>query len=136
MDWHKRFKSKGCSLKLAAQDKEAALSEVVDNLVKGGVLDAALAEDAKSALLSREEMASTGVGMNVAIPHVRLEGLDEATRRRVFEPFYTTKPTGRGLGMATVLGILRAHKGAVNIETAPGEGTRIKVAFPPVVSSK
>lgn len=57
-------------------------------------------------------------------------GMDEATRRHIFEPFYTTKPTGRGLGMATVLGILRAHKGAVDIETAPGEGTRIRIAFP------
>ena len=57
-------------------------------------------------------------------------GMDEATRRRVFEPFYTTKSTGRGLGMATVLGILRAHKGAVGIESQPGEGTRIRVAFP------
>lgn len=57
-------------------------------------------------------------------------GMDEATRRRVFEPFYTTKATGRGLGMATVLGILRAHNGAVDIESAPGQGTRIKVAFP------
>ena len=78
MDWHKRFKSKGCSLKLSARDKETALAEVVDNLVKGEVLDAALAEDAKAALLAREEMASTGVGMNVAIPHVRLDGLEEA----------------------------------------------------------
>lgn len=60
-------------------------------------------------------------------------GMDEATRRRVFEPFYTTKSTGRGLGMATVLGILRAHKGAVDIESALGEGTRIRVAFPAAV---
>ena len=78
MDWHKRFKSKGCSLKLAARDKATALAEIVDNLVKGEVLDGALAEDAIAALLSREDMASTGVGMNVAIPHVRIEGLDEA----------------------------------------------------------
>jgi signal transduction histidine kinase len=59
-------------------------------------------------------------------------GMDEASKRRVFEPFYSTKPAGRGLGMATVLGILRAHKGAVDIETAPGEGTRIRVAFPAI----
>ena len=57
-------------------------------------------------------------------------GIPDLERQRVFEPFYTTKPTGRGLGMATVLGILRAHRGAVHIKTAPGAGTRIRIAFP------
>ncbi|MEN8183324.1 MAG: PAS domain S-box protein [Myxococcota bacterium] len=47
---------------------------------------------------------------------------------RVFEPFFTTKEQGRGLGMATVLGIVRRHKGMVALESGP-EGTRVTVAF-------
>jgi mannitol/fructose-specific phosphotransferase system IIA component (Ntr-type) len=78
MEWHKRFKTKACILRLAASDKEAALTEVVRGLVGAGALERDLAGDALGALLAREETASTGVGMNVAIPHVRLDGLQEA----------------------------------------------------------
>ncbi|MEM8931855.1 MAG: PAS domain S-box protein [Acidobacteriota bacterium] len=56
-------------------------------------------------------------------------GMDEWTQRRLFEPFYTTKPTGRGLGMATVLGIVRGHRGALSLDSAPGVGTTIRIAF-------
>jgi PAS domain S-box-containing protein len=57
-------------------------------------------------------------------------GMDRATRRRVFEPFFTTKPTGHGLGLAAVLGIVRAHGGGLRLATAPGEGTRFSVLWP------
>lgn len=78
MDWYKRFKSKACILKLKAETKEAALDEVVDQLLSGKLLPPDLEADARSALQEREELASTGVGMNVAIPHVKVDGLDEA----------------------------------------------------------
>ena len=78
MDWHKRFKSKACILKLKATSKEEALNEVVDQLTSSKILPSELEEDTRAALQAREELASTGVGMNVAIPHVKLEGLDEA----------------------------------------------------------
>ncbi|MCO5172057.1 MAG: PAS domain-containing protein [Planctomycetes bacterium] len=59
-------------------------------------------------------------------------GLDAATRARMFEPFYTTKFTGRGLGLAAVLGIMRAHRGAIGVESAPGAGSTLRVAFPAI----
>lgn len=78
MNWWKRFKPKACSAKLKATDKESALLEIVDNMVKGSVLPEAVADSARKALIERELLASTGIGMNVAIPHVKLEGIEEA----------------------------------------------------------
>ena len=49
---------------------------------------------------------------------------------KLFEPFFTSKFTGRGLGLAVVLGIARAHSGAVTVETQPGHGSVFRVFFP------
>ena len=57
-------------------------------------------------------------------------GMDRETLSRVFDPFFSTKVTGRGLGLAAVHGIVRSHRGGVRIRTAQGEGTRIAVLLP------
>ncbi|HEY2516659.1 MAG TPA: response regulator, partial [Polyangiaceae bacterium] len=57
-------------------------------------------------------------------------GMDAATVAQMFDPFFTTKFMGRGLGMAAVLGIVRGHSGAIDVESTPGKGTRIRIFFP------
>jgi PAS domain S-box-containing protein len=64
------------------------------------------------------EVEDTGVGMS------------EDTVTRMFTPFFSTKASGRGLGMSAVLGILRGHHAAMRIRTAPGRGTTFAVLFP------
>ncbi|MBL7649624.1 MAG: PAS domain-containing protein [Candidatus Hydrogenedentes bacterium] len=64
------------------------------------------------------EVSDSGVGMN------------EETLRRMFDPFFTTKFFGRGLGLATVLGVVRGHRGVLDVRSKPGEGTTLRVLFP------
>jgi len=72
----KLFKTKACSVDLAARTKEAALEEVVANLATAQLLTKPQAAKALAALLERETVASTGVGMGVAIPHIKLAGIE------------------------------------------------------------
>ncbi|MEE8526587.1 MAG: response regulator, partial [Thermoanaerobaculia bacterium] len=57
-------------------------------------------------------------------------GIDEETRARLFDPFFSTKGRSRGLGLATALGIVRAHKGAIKVFSQVGRGTTFEVLFP------
>jgi len=57
-------------------------------------------------------------------------GMDKKTMNRMFDPFFSTKFIGRGLGLAVVVGIIKSHGGALKVESSPGRGTTIRLLFP------
>jgi PAS domain S-box-containing protein len=124
------------------QADEAQLRQVVMNLILNA--SEALGEDggtitlrAHERMVTEAELASPWSAER-AVPgrYVVLEvrddgaGMDKATLARIFDPFFTTKFQGRGLGLAAVLGIVRAHQGAIQVESAPGAGTTFRVLLP------
>jgi two-component system cell cycle sensor histidine kinase/response regulator CckA len=139
----------GISLKYALQDNLPAinadpscLSQIILNLVI----------NASDAILERDGKIVISTGLEVTdhirrdndcmdeIPHgnsyVYVEikdsgcGMTNDVRSRIFDPFFTTKIRGHGLGLPVVLGIMRAHGGGIEINTAPGKGSTFRALFP------
>ncbi len=57
-------------------------------------------------------------------------GMDSDTLKRIFDPFFSTKPTGHGLGLAATIGIVHRHGGGLSVESTPGQGTVFRLLFP------
>ncbi|HSG06693.1 MAG TPA: PAS domain S-box protein, partial [Nitrospiria bacterium] len=77
-----------------------------------------LSENLSEGLYVFLEISDNGLGMSVE------------TQARLFDPFFTTKFTGRGLGLAAVLGIVRGHRGTIKVSSKEGKGSTFKVLFP------
>jgi signal transduction histidine kinase len=90
-------------------------------------------------LNAREAMPSGGaLSVRLRPAHSLLEievedsgvGMDEATRRQLFRPFFTTRHGGTGLGLAIVKRVIEDHKGAIRVESRPGRGSRFTLTLP------
>ncbi|MBL8625831.1 MAG: PAS domain-containing protein [Myxococcales bacterium] len=103
---------------IGAADGEITVSTGTVELGAAELATAALAEDAEPGRFAYVEVVDTGAG----IAH--------ADQPRIFEPFYSTKFTGRGLGLAAVRGILRTHRGVLFLDSEPGRGSRFRVCLP------
>ena len=57
-------------------------------------------------------------------------GMDDVTLKKLFDPFYSSKNNGRGLGLASVLGIVKGHGGTIVVESKLGMGTQFRIYFP------
>jgi two-component system, cell cycle sensor histidine kinase and response regulator CckA len=104
-----------------ALEKQPGTIRIRAGTVEGETLDSTQLrprEPLEPGLYVFVEVADTGAG-------IRPEFLD-----KIFEPFFSTKFTGRGLGLAAVLGIVRGHKGAMQVESTPGHGTTMRAYFP------
>jgi signal transduction histidine kinase len=111
---------------------------LLSNALEASAIDAAPVEVAITLTrLPRHELERFAIrGECEPGDYVQLEvvdrghGMNVETRDRAFEPFYSTRAIGRGLGLSTAMGIVRAHRGAIELTSAPGLGTTATVLLP------
>jgi PAS domain S-box-containing protein len=113
-------------MNLVVNGAEAAGDAAGRVMVRTGPGGDAAAADA-DLVLGGLERGRQGVLLEVADTGC---GMDPDTLRRAFDPFFSTKFTGRGLGLAAVRGIVLRHKGALAVRSRPGGGSRFRVLFP------
>jgi nitrogen-specific signal transduction histidine kinase/CheY-like chemotaxis protein len=126
----------------AIEADSSQLQQVVMNLVINGAEAMGLKQGTVQVRTLTRRAQQTELAASVTQPsvpageYVVLEvcdtggGMDEETKARIFDPFFTTKFSGRGLGLSAVLGIVRAHLGALIVESSVGLGTTFRIFFP------
>jgi two-component system, cell cycle sensor histidine kinase and response regulator CckA len=131
---------------LFVEANKSQLQQVVMNLLTNA--NEAIGEDLGRIVVMTEARHHDLTELRELAPHVDLEaaeyvrvvvsdtgcGMTAETQERVFDPFYSTKTMGRGLGLATVQGIVNRHGGTIHLESRVGEGTRFLVLLPRAVS--
>jgi CheY-like chemotaxis protein len=106
----------------------AQIQQLVTNLIMNGA--EAIPDRPGTVTITTESQAPGGLKQVVLRVHDTGSGMDEETKTRIFDPFFTTKFTGRGLGLAAVLGIIRTHRGQIFVESTPGQGSTFTVVLP------
>jgi len=115
-----------------SQQMRQAIADLLMNAVE------AIHEDAGTITL-RTELAQVSEGCVAALAagqYVVLEvrdtgcGMNEETQQKIFDPFFSTKFTGRGLGLAAVQGFVRSHGGGMQVDSSPGKGARFRMFLP------
>ena len=109
----------------AAESIESGRSGTVE--VRTGLAEHCTAEQLAASRLGEKPSPQPFVELAVADDGA---GMDAATAQRVFDPFYSTRFAGRGLGLPVVLGIVRAHGGAIFLDSYPGRGSVVRVLLP------
>ena len=138
---HARWRMEISDRPLVLKADSTQIEQVVLNFVQNAV--DALGDRGGSVRLRLGRAAADGMPMahlqwpleaagDYAVLSVRDDGpgIDGDTLRRIFEPFYTTKTTGRGLGLSVVQGIVKAHGGSIRVISEPGIGTEFRVFLP------
>ncbi len=106
---------------------DVQLAQVVLNLVMNGI--DALARTPRERRRVRIRAVAQGDGVEISVTDSG-SGISAAERERVFEPFYSTKPAGLGMGLAISRSIVEAHGGTIAVDAAPGGGARFHVFLP------
>jgi PAS domain S-box-containing protein len=103
---------------------EAQISQIIMNLV---INSSEAIGDNNGIIIVR-----TGYNKNFVYFEVKDTGcgIPDEIKNKIFDPFFSTKFTGRGLGLAAVQGIIKSHKASINVKSTPGKGTIITVSFP------
>ncbi|MGR3376399.1 ATP-binding protein [Salipiger abyssi] len=106
------------------------ISQVLDNILLNA-LDAMPEGGRIEVTLLREHRPDSddGDALSLSISDTGT-GMDEATCRRIFDGFFTTKGTGHGLGLTLAHGIVASHGGSLSVSSAPGEGSRFTICLP------
>lgn len=120
---------------------EGQITQVIHNLIinavqampEGGFITVG-AQDVSTALVQKDSQLASLLkkGMDYVKVSIKDEGagIEPDLLAKIFDPYFTTKPTGNGLGLATSFSILRRHEGFITVESQPGQGTTFFLYLP------